>query len=179
MRGADKLLETVEGEPLVLRAARAACRAAEEAIVVIPDGGTARAAWLVDLPLRVLPVGERAMSASLRAGIAACRSDAATIHLADMPEIGAAELEAQAAAWAECDAPILQATAADGRPGQPVTFARSVFPEILRLRGDGGARPLLDRHPVAWHPLRGEAALIDLDTPEEWAAWRAASGTPV
>jgi CTP:molybdopterin cytidylyltransferase MocA len=178
MRGRDKLLETIGGEPLILRAARAACRAAQEVIVALPADDRARGAWLTDLPLRVVRVEERAMSASLRAGVGACGAEALTVHLADMPEIGARELAAQAAAWARGGAPILQATSADGRPGQPVTFARELFPEILSLRGDGGARSLLLRHPVERHALEGRAALTDLDTPEDWAAWRAAAGMP-
>jgi CTP:molybdopterin cytidylyltransferase MocA len=179
MRGADKLLETVGGEPVLLRAARAACRVAAEVIVALPAGDTARTAWLTDLALRRVRVEPRAMSASIRAGVAACRGEALTIMLADMPEIGAPELAAHARAWAEGTRPILQATTADGRPGQPVTFARALFPELAALTGDAGARSLLLRHPVARHALPGAAAITDLDTPEDWAAWRARTGAHV
>ncbi|UWQ20309.1 NTP transferase domain-containing protein [Jannaschia sp. W003] len=173
MRGGDKLLETVDGAPLVLRAARAALGVAAEVMVALPEGDRDRSAWLGDLAVRRLAVAERSMSASIRAGVAACRSDALMIHLADMPEIGAGELWQLSEAWRASDAPILRAGAEDGTPGHPAVFARSLFPELLALRGDRGARAVVETHPCAVHPLPGRAALTDLDTPEDWARWRA------
>jgi CTP:molybdopterin cytidylyltransferase MocA len=44
--------------------------------------------------------------------------------------------------------------------------------KLLALEGDEGARGILrdgEIHPV---PLPGQRALTDLDTPEEWEAWR-------
>ncbi|WGH78544.1 nucleotidyltransferase family protein [Jannaschia ovalis] len=173
MRGADKLLEEVDGTPLILRAARAACAVSPEVLIALPAEDRSRRAWLGDSPARLIDVDDRAMSASIRAGVAACRSDALLIHLADMPEIGAAELQAVSDAWRAGTAPILRATAADGTPGQPVVFDRALYPELRALEGDAGAKPLLPRHPVERVALPGRAALTDLDTPEDWAAWRA------
>ena len=47
-------------------------------------------------------------------------------------------------------------------------------PEILALTGDQGARELLQRHrdKVRLVPLPEARAITDLDTPEDWAAWR-------
>ncbi|MBM2576540.1 nucleotidyltransferase family protein [Jannaschia sp. Os4] len=171
MRGADKLLEEIDGTPLILRAVRAALRAAPEVVVTLPPASPRRA-WLADAPVRIVEV-DGPMSASLAAGIAAVTRDAATVHLADMPGIGAPELSAMAAAWTRADAPILRATAADGTPGQPVTFARSLFPELAALIGDVGARAVIARHGAHPVALPARAALTDLDTPEDWAAWRA------
>ena len=177
MRGADKLLEEIDGTPLVLRAARAACAASDEVLVALPAADRARRSWLADMPVRIVDVATRAMADSIRAGVGACRADAVTIHLADMPEIDAAAFAVIATAWRAGGAPILRATDADGRPGQPVTFARDLFPALLALRGDAGARPLLDRHPAETVALPGRAATTDLDTPEAWAAWRASRRT--
>jgi molybdenum cofactor cytidylyltransferase len=46
------------------------------------------------------------------------------------------------------------------------------------LTGDTGAREVLKRHSDRVHlvPLKGDRALTDLDTPEDWAAWRARGG---
>ena len=170
MRGADKLLEEIDGTPLILRAVRAALRAAPEVVVTLPPASPRRA-WLADAPVRIVEV-EGPMSASLAAGIAAVTRDAATVHLADMPEIGADALTRMAEAWTGSDAPILRAVAADGTPGQPVTFDRRLFPDLAALHGDRGARDLIARHGFAPVPLPGRAALVDLDTPEDWAAWR-------
>ncbi|MGB3554869.1 MAG: NTP transferase domain-containing protein, partial [Jannaschia sp.] len=137
-----------------------------------------RRAWLGDTPARLIDVSDRAMSASIRAGVAACRADALTIHLADMPEIEASELQTVSDAWSATDAAILRATTTDGIPGQPVTFARALFPELAALTGDGGGRSVLARHPAASVALPGRSALTDLDTPEDWTAWRAARRDP-
>ncbi|MFO6463274.1 NTP transferase domain-containing protein [Jannaschia sp. KMU-145] len=173
MRGADKLLEEVDGTPLVLRAVRAACAVSPEVIVALPAGDTQRRAWLGDTPARLVDVVDRAMSASIRAGVAEVTAGALLIHLADMPEIDPVALQAVVDAWRGCDASILRATAADGTPGQPVVFGRDHFAALARLTGDRGARALLTEAGIATVALPGRAALTDLDTPEDWADWRA------
>ncbi|CUH40801.1 Purine catabolism protein PucB [Jannaschia seosinensis] len=175
MRGGDKLLEPVDGTPLILRAVRAATAASPEVIVALPPNSPRRC-WLGDVSARIVEVPERAMSASIRRGVENCRANALMIHLADMPEIEAADLEALAQAWTETDTPILQATTEDGKRGQPVIFARSLFEDLFELEGDMGARPLIARHPVAHHVLPGQRATTDLDTPEDWAEWRRRTG---
>lgn len=177
MRGGDKLLEEVGGTPLILRAVRAACATSAEVIVALPQGDTRRRAWLGDTPARLIEVAEVAMSASIRAGVSACRGDAVMLHLADMPEVGAAEMWTLTQAWQAGQAPVLQATDADGTPGQPVVFDRSLFAEVLALEGDQGARSVVKRHAVERVALPGRAATTDLDTPEAWAAWRAGALT--
>ncbi|MCK0166489.1 nucleotidyltransferase family protein [Jannaschia sp. S6380] len=172
MRGDDKLLQEVDGTPLLLRAVRAACAVSDEVIVTLPRNSPRRA-WLGDTPARLVELDAGAMSASIRAGVAACRAEAVLIHLADMPEIDAAAFDALATAWRNSDATILRATDADGRPGQPVVFDRTHFGALSDLSGDTGAKPILARHRVATLALPGRAATTDLDTPEDWAAWRA------
>ncbi len=174
MRGSDKLLETIDGTPIILRAVRAACAVSPRVIVALPPV-SARRAWLGDTPARLVEVADREMSASIRATLLVCDAAAAMIHLADLPEIGAPEMQALAEAWQATDDDILRATAADGTPGQPVIFSRRHFPALLALAGDRGARDLLARFPARHVPLPGRRALVDLDTPEDWAAWRAAN----
>ncbi|GIT92123.1 molybdopterin-guanine dinucleotide biosynthesis protein A [Jannaschia pagri] len=174
MRGAEKLLEEIDGTPLVLRAVRAACATVNEVIVVLPAADRARQAWLTDCPARLVHVEQRAMSASIAAGIAACQSDAALVHLADMPEIDASHLGTMVEAWQTRDCRVLRATTAQGVPGQPVIFDRTLFEDLKALQGDVGARDVIAAHGVETIALPGEAAQIDLDTPEAWEAWRAA-----
>lgn len=56
----------------------------------------------------------------------------------------------------------------DGSPGVPVLFARKYFPELSALRGDVGARAIVQAHrdDVALVPFADGA--VDLDTPEEY-----------
>ena len=188
MRGADKLLEPVAGLPLLRRLAEAALTAGGEVAVALPPPGDPRRAGriaalagLAVTPLDVTAAAE-GLSASIRAGAALAEArDAAglLVLLGDMPEIGAAEIAAMTAAFASERAagtpprPLRGASAA-GKPGHPVLFPRAFFTELGGLGGDAGAREILKRQRPRLVPLPGEAALTDLDTPEDWAAWRAA-----
>jgi molybdenum cofactor cytidylyltransferase len=123
------------------------------------------------------------MAASIRAGLAAvsARADAVVILLADMPEVGPREIDRLIAAFdPEEGREICRAVSADGTPGHPVLFGRRFFETLAGLSGDRGARELLQEAAefVTEVPTAGQAALVDLDTPEDWAAWRAAAGSP-
>ena len=170
MRGEDKLLREIDGTPLILRAVRAACAASPSVVVVLPVG-SARAAWLADMPAHRIEVGKRAMSVSIAAGVVACPLGAVMLHLADMPAIGADDLAALCEAWQAMDVPVLRAATADGRAGHPIVFAEELRPALSALQGDEGARSILVNLAVELHVLRGDRAVIDLDTPEDWERW--------
>ncbi len=179
MRGRDKLLEEVAGVPLVRLMAERALAASPEVVVVLPEDGGARQAALGALPVRqVNAAGAKPpMADSIAAGIAALPpgTRAAVILLADMPEIRAEDLTTLLARHRARPRMILRAASEDGRPGNPVLFPAWAFPHLAQLEGDRGAREMLRRHAaeVLLVPLPGRRALTDLDTPEDWAAWRA------
>ena len=83
------------------------------------------------------------MGASLRAGVASLPADAdgAFVFLGDMPRVPTAVLRRMAeavTAGAQAAAPVFE-----GRRGNPVLLGRTLFPELLALTGDAGARGLL------------------------------------
>ncbi|RUS59288.1 nucleotidyltransferase family protein [Pseudorhodobacter sp. E13] len=181
MRGADKLLEPVGGLPLLRRVAEMALGTGLPVWVALPPDRPARAMALKGLPLGLVTVPDAAegMAASLRAGLADCPEGAAVLLLlADMPEIDAADLTRMIAAHQAQPQHILRGACADGRPGHPVLFPAWARAELAGLHGDSGAKPLLQAHAgrVSHVPLPDTHALTDLDTPEDWAAWRAARG---
>jgi molybdenum cofactor cytidylyltransferase len=55
-----------------------------------------------------------------------------------------------------------------GRRGNPVLWSRRFFKELMTLDGDVGARHLIAKHNevVAEVPVEGDAAFLDIDTPE-------------
>jgi len=180
MGGRDKLLETVGGEALLARQAGAGLAAGLEVLVTLPAEAPAREAALAGLAARIVRVPDavEGMAASIRAGVRALAADAPGVMIlpADMPAIGADDLAALAAAFAEAPEGILRAAAADGTPGHPVIFPRRLFGALAGLSGDEGARSLLADEDVRLCARPGRRALIDLDPPEEWAAWRQAEG---
>ncbi len=181
MRGRDKLLEPVAGRPLLRRQAeRALATGAAVAVTLRPEDHARRAA-LDGLSVAVLAVPDAAlgMSASLRRG-ARWASDrgavALVVVLPDMPEITSADIRTVFQAWARVSELSLRATTASGIPGHPVVIPNAVFPALANLAGDRGASSLLRN---ARHcPLAGVRAITDLDTPEDWDAWRARPDPP-
>ncbi len=174
MRGRDKLLEEVDGLPL-LRERALACLAAGlgPVIVTLPPGDAARRAALAGLA--VLPVevtrATEGMGASLAAGAAAVPAGVAGVMVlpADMPGITAGDMRRLAEAFD--GAGVLRGAGADGTPGHPVLFPAAALPRLAALSGDRGARDLAAGARLV--ALPGRHALTDLDTPEDWAAWRA------
>ncbi|MEJ6394699.1 nucleotidyltransferase family protein [Gymnodinialimonas sp. 2305UL16-5] len=174
MRGADKLLEHVDGLPLLRLMAQRCAKAGSTRVVLGPDQSK-RLAALDDLDVEVITAtDDDGMAASIRAGIAGLKNQAVMIVLADMPDIRAADLHLLLGLHSQGVAPIVQAASADGEPGQPVVFGSKYLKQLATLHGDHGAKSILKAHArqVALIPLDGARARVDLDTPEDWAAWR-------
>ncbi|MXU66127.1 NTP transferase domain-containing protein [Oceanomicrobium pacificus] len=184
MEGRDKLLEPVDAEPLLRRQAeRALASGAARTVVVLPPDRPERAAALEGLDVRTVIARDAAegMGASLRRGVLALDDDvdAALVMLADMPEIDTPHIDRLIAAFSPDDGrEIIRSTSADGQAGHPVLFGRRYFESLAQLGGDQGARSIVaeaGEHLVDV-PLDGVAAITDLDTPAQWAAWRKARG---
>lgn len=174
MRGGDKLLEVVEGQPLLRRLAEAAIRAGGPVRVVLPADRPERQAVLKGLAVGIVIARDAAsgMSASLRAGIAGLDGPVMILP-ADMPELDQEALRQMQAAQSAAPEAILRGASGD-TPGHPVIFPADLLPELARLNGDEGARAVIAAHRgrLRLVPLPGRAALTDLDTPEDWALWR-------
>ena len=180
MRGADKLMEDVGGQPLLRRQAGIARAATTGAVIVaLPPAPHPRHDALAGLDVTTLPVPDAAegMNASLRAGVAALPPDApaAMVLLADLPELTTDDLIRVATAFDPAQTPAWRGTTEDGQPGHPIVFAARLFPQLLALQGDSGGREVVGPlgNAVGLVPLPDQRARLDLDTPEAWAAWRA------
>ncbi|UXX83756.1 nucleotidyltransferase family protein [Roseovarius pelagicus] len=183
MGGRDKLLELVEGVPLLTRQVGRALDTGADVFVTLRADRPLRGEALDQLPQKKLtrvPVErpQDGLSASLAAGIRALPDtvEAVMILLPDLPEIDTSDLSAMIAAQAMAPARILRAYTESGVAGHPVIFPRAWFAELWTLTGDRGAGALLRRADVIEHRLSGNRAITDLDTPEAWAAWRARTG---
>jgi CTP:molybdopterin cytidylyltransferase MocA len=182
MRGGDKLMEEIGGEPLLRRAAREALGTGLPVIVALRPERAERTAALDGLPVErvFVPDADQGMSASLRAAVAEAPDEAPlAVLLADMPEIRTEDLIALIDAFEDGGADtVVRAASEDGLPGQPVIFPARLRPDLLAVAGDAGGREILRRESVRLVPLPGRRALTDLDTPEEFAAWRAGPEGP-
>lgn len=177
MRGVDKLMQIVDGMPLLRRSVgRALASAAHGVHVILPRDNTARIAALSDLPIVIVPItnNDEGLSASVACGIRSLPNcaKAAIILPADMPDIAAEHLDLLIARWQRTEE-IIRSTTKDGKAGNPVLFPRKYFEALQSLEGDKGARVLLKQlsDQVEYVALPGQVALTDLDTPEDWEAW--------
>ncbi|MBY6138140.1 nucleotidyltransferase family protein [Leisingera daeponensis] len=174
MQGRDKLLEDVDGLPLLSLMCRRAALTGLPVYITLPGLSHPRATATGDAIQVPVPDAAEGMAASIRRGTAALPegTEAVMILPADMPEITAQDMLQLAAQFHGPDSPILRATAVDGTPGHPVLFPQRCFAALKSLGGDQGARSILTAETVRTVPLPGRHALTDLDTPEDWAAWR-------
>jgi molybdenum cofactor cytidylyltransferase len=109
---------------------------------------------------------EEGLAASLRAGVAAVGPvDAAVVLLGDMPfvtpQVIVGALDHLTAQW---DA---VRTLYDGEPGHPVVLGRRVLAAVPALRGDVGARDLLQSFRVREWEAGHLCDPIDIDTREQ------------
>jgi CTP:molybdopterin cytidylyltransferase MocA len=91
------------------------------------------------------------------------------VVLGDQPLLTPATIARFAEAWDGSEA-ALRATAG-GVPGHPVLLARPLYPAVAGLRGDAGARGLLDA--ARARTIDCDAAVaVDVDTPAQLEALR-------
>lgn len=179
MRGTDKLLQAVRGQPLLRDRVTLALGTGCEVAVTLPPGDTARRTALDGLAPTLLTVPDAAtgMSASLRAGAKWAMAKGAAslmVLLPDLPDL--TEADVQTLLQTNDSQNVFRACDTHGMPGHPVILPARLLPEMTQITGDTGARDLLRAHPVILVPLPGQHATTDLDTPEAWAAWRATQG---
>ena len=176
MGSANKLLCPVEGRAMVARVADAALasRARPVAVVTGPEPDAIRAA-LAGLAVAFVSNSDPAegMASSLRAGVSALESlnppvDGALVCLGDMPWVAAAHLDALIDAFDPAGGQDLCAPVYEERRGHPVLLGARYFPEMQALRGDVGAREILERHPdrLVLVPVGDPGVLRDVDTEE-------------
>jgi len=177
MRGADKLLEHVEGVPLLRRVVEAALAAGLEPWVALPGAGHPRADALAGLDCHrlVLAGSAEGLGGTLRDGVAALSLCSRFMILAaDLPGLTVADLSKMALAVPDRRG-IVIATSEDGALGHPVVFDAALRPEFAGLSGDEGAKPIVHAHKSRMQTvmLPSDHATRDLDTPEDWEAYRA------
>lgn len=178
MRGRDKLLEKVNGTPLLARQVSMALETENRVLVTLPPDKPAREevlkALICDrLETQVISAAAEGMAASIRCGAEraeALGADALMILLPDMPDITARDLVRLTQHFDGDTA--LRATTPEGTPGHPVIFPPRLFSRLKAVQGDQGARAVLKDEMVCALPLPDNRAITDLDTPEDWDAWR-------
>ncbi len=182
MRGRDKLLEPIDGVPLLRRQTERALQSGCPVMVALPLKGPRHDA-LDGLNVTIVTVRDAAegMGATLRtAALFAARhapDRPMMVLLPDVPGIGPFDIKTLVSRFdAEGGDTVVRTTDDSGQPGTPLIVPARLLERFTELTGDDGGRSALEGEHVVMIPLSGTRATDDLDTPEDWARWRAENG---
>lgn len=177
MRGRDKLLEDVDGIALLTRTVARAVATGWRVVVALSKGHPRRVMALDGMDVERVFVRDASdgMGATIRDAMARVPEETLGVMIlpADMPELETADFQRLGAAFLTETDRVWRAADDSGTPGHPVIFPRRLFTPLRQLSDPEGARTILAGEDVALFPLPGRRALTDLDTPEDWASWRA------
>lgn len=174
--GSAKQLAHLEGISLVRRAVLTAQEAGTEPVVVIgayADKVRAELAAASQVRLIENPDWAEGMGSSIATGVRALVQrrpvpSAVVILLADQPCVGAPALRALIDLHREAPGHPLASSYGDGQEwGPPCLFPAGLFPELVSLSGERGARAVLERHLGQVRRLPFPDAGWDIDTPED------------
>jgi len=171
----DKLLATLEGEPLVVHAVRTLTGADLDAVAVVVDPGSGVSGALADaglagddtdadagadVALVENPDAAAGQATSVRRGVAWARgaadADAVVFALGDMPRVRPETVDRLAAAWRDGRGSAL-AAAHDGQRGNPVLFDSRHFDALAAVSGDTGGRSVFEN--------AADSAVVETDDP--------------
>lgn len=176
--GSPKQLLQIEGKSLIHRTAEIALATdCYPVVMVIGANKPQIAPEIVDLPLTVIdnPMWHEGMSSSVKIGLAGVymtykEIEAVIILVCDQPYLSVSLLERMVEIY-NTKKPRLIACKYGEQLGVPALFDRTLFEELLNLKGDKGAKPVLMNHLDEAHILQFEAGSIDLDTPDDYQAF--------
>ena len=184
MGDANKLLQDVGGKPVVRHLAEELLAAQVSPLVVVtghnPQDVTDA---LSDLDVTFVhnPSFAEGLSTSIQAGTAALPETCAgaIVCQSDMPTLTRTQFTTLMVAFAPEDGDAICVPVHQGKRGNPVLWARSFFAQFGGLAGDVGAKHLIGQNEALVKEVEFDdtSILKDLDTPEQWAAFRAEGGS--
>lgn len=169
--GSPKQLSRLGGLTLIERALDALARSrVDETIVVLGHGAEELRSRLAGRDIRVV-VNKRfaeGLSTSLQAGIGALAegTDAVLVVLADQPLVTPKMIDSIIERYVKTGSYVVT-SASGGVVSPPVIFDRSVFDEIMALKGDIGAKSIILKHADSQRVEVPPGLLVDIDTKED------------
>ena len=172
MSGSQKLLLEFDGKPMVRHAVESASEGGCHQVVVVYAADEVRDAVDGSAELVHNPNAKTGMASSLQVGLAALREEieAAVVMLGDQPLVGSRTIAALMRSWRrEGSRPAVAVAQAQGDWAPPVVLSRELWEELSALKGDSGARQILEGHPELLDTVPAPGRPDDIDTPEDYA----------
>ena len=173
--GRPKQLLSYQGRSLILHAVEVALASLCQPIIVVL--GAYAEQIKPELMLKAVQVVENSqwqegMSSSIRAGISMLlktnsKLDAVIISLADQPLVSPQIFNQLIQSYQETQKVII-ASKYNETTGVPALFSNALFPELMQLEGDKGAKALIQKYIDTGLILLIPEAAIDIDTPDDY-----------
>jgi molybdenum cofactor cytidylyltransferase len=164
--GGGKMNAAFRGEPLVHHAVRAARAAPVERVIVVARPEVDVGDWRGAPEVVRVRIESDAISASLKAGIAAAEGfDGAFVFLGDMPLVPHDLAGRLTSILGDSIAAVPRHA---GKNGHPVLFSAQAFPALTALEGDQGAGAMLkSRRDIAFDECPVATIFLDVDRAED------------
>ena len=173
MQEKNKLLLPWGDRLIVQVVVEALLRVSFAEVVVVVGHQREQVGWaLADYPVRLVhnPGYAQGLSTSIACGVEAARGDVGgyLFALGDMPRVKPQTIDELCRVFSMGAAGAIALPTLQGRRGNPVVFAGAYRAELLRLEGDRGAKPLVQKYAdkVIEVGVEDAGILVDVDTPE-------------
>jgi molybdenum cofactor cytidylyltransferase len=166
--GAPKQLLRYKGMSLLHRTVETALLSRAKSVYVVLGYEAEKVKLeITDLPIKVVKNlnWQSGMSSSIYSGIKSLEPtmDAAIIVLCDQPKLSTGILNSLIDAYVSTQAPIVTSKYA-GTVGVPTLYDRRIFPELLALRGDHGAKVIIEHYASERIEIDFSGGEDDIDT---------------
>lgn len=181
----NKLLAPINGVPMVRRVADQVCASRVRRVIAVTGHQADEVARALSASASTCVLNNQygdGLASSLRAGVAALEDDCdgVVICLGDMPGIAADHINRLIAAF-DPDRTTICVPVSQGRRGNPVLWDKHFFAAIKALKGDRGAKALMETHAdqvIEVDMGDDPAVLRDVDRPEDLERFSQDSGEP-
>lgn len=172
--GSPKQFLTYKGHSLLRHVVEVAIKSDVTLTYVVAGAEVSRMQTeLGNLPIRIVenPHWHEGLSSSIRAGISALPDtfSAAVLMLCDQPKVTTKLLNTIIMSY-QLTGKLIVACEYEEILGVPALFDRSLFPELLKLKGDQGAKGIITRYADAAVQISFPEGAIDIDTPFDYEA---------
>lgn len=173
--GKPKQLLEFNGETLLGRAVKTALATGCRPVVVVLGANAGKLRDEIENTAAIIIENtnwEKGMSSSIKTGLKFLQTAAPDISgtilmVCDQPFVSVELIEQLIGNFRQSNAPIVAATYGE-TIGVPALFSRRLFPELLNLESDGGAKKLIHKHREKVVRVSFPKGVIDVDTAEDY-----------
>lgn len=173
--GKPKQLLQFDGKTLIRRAVETALNSKSDSVLaVLGSNFDLIKKEIKDLNCKIVfnPNWQNGLSSSIKTGLEKIIENAPEISavifaLCDQPFIESGHFDSLIEKFFETEKPII-ASAYEKTDGVPALFSKEMFPALMNLEGDGGAREIIKKNPGSVEKILVPEAAFDIDTKENF-----------